>query len=284
MIAVRLLVAAASGALLAALAPPLNWHLLHWVAYLPMFWVLRADAPRANRWFGYLYGVVAAATIFWWLVPTITIFSNLPYPLAIGVLLLYSMVFGSTYLPLWALVHPLRRRFGAAWILAWPALQVVIEWSSMWLWLFPYSQGVTQYRVPMTWQIVSITGIYGATYLVLLINAVWAEALYRSREGHPPPFRIAAAALAALAAIMAWGRWRYETIERQLREAPALRVAQLQTATSMEQRLDGSAREAFDEWMALTSHVTPGSRPRNASARRNPSTSSCGPRAPARTT
>jgi apolipoprotein N-acyltransferase len=123
----RAAVAACSGALLAALAPPLNLHWLHWVAYLPMFWALQPDRPRSNRWLGYLYGVTAAATIFSWLVSTITIFSNLPFVLAVAVLLLYSMVFGAPYTITWAVVHPLRKRLGTAWIFAWPAAQVVLK-------------------------------------------------------------------------------------------------------------------------------------------------------------
>ncbi len=187
---VRALVATGSGALLAALAPPLNLHWLHWVAYLPMFWALRPDASRSNRWLGYLYGIAAAATIFSWLVDTITVFSNLPWVLAIVVLLLYSAVFGAPYTITWAIVHPLRRRLGTAWIFAWPAAQVVLEWVCTYVLLFPYQQGVTQYRVPLTWQLVSITGIYGLTYLILLVNAVWAEVLYRRTDaaaGRPGP-------------------------------------------------------------------------------------------------
>jgi len=259
MIAARLVVAGLSGALLAALAPPLNWHLLHWVAYLPMFWALREEQARSNRWLGYFYGVVAAGSIFTWLVPTISIFSNLPTALAIIVLGLYAMVFGLAYLPLWAMVHPMRRRFGVWWIVAWPAWQVVLEWVSTHLLLFPYGQGVTQYRVPLVWQIVSLTGVYGSTYILLLVNAAWGEALYRHREGRSLPWRPVAGVLLTLAAVMGFGKWRYEHVEAQLRDAPELRVAQLQTAQSMEERLQGFARESFDDWLELTSHIEPGS-------------------------
>jgi apolipoprotein N-acyltransferase len=125
--------------------------------------------------------------------------------------------------------------------------------------LFPYNQGVTQYRVPLTWQIVSITGIYGATYLVLLVNAVAAEALYRHREGRPFPWLPTGLALSALAGVMAFGRWRFDAVEARLREADVVRVAQLQSPTGMVERMQGTAREAFDEWVTLTATLEPGS-------------------------
>ncbi len=62
----RVAVTIAAGAVLHVLAPPINLHWLHWLAYLPMLWVVRADTPRRNRWLGYLYGVVGVALIFRW--------------------------------------------------------------------------------------------------------------------------------------------------------------------------------------------------------------------------
>ena len=50
----------------------------------------------------------------------------------------------------------------------------------------------------------------------------------------------AVAVLGVLAATMAWGRWRFETLEARLREAPRLRLAQLQTSTSMEESSESS--------------------------------------------
>ena len=258
-LALRIAVTCGAASLQAVMAPPTNLHQIHWFAYLPMFWVLQAERTRANVALGYLYGVVSVAVIFRWLIDTIALFSNLPMILAIAVLLLFSAAFGATWPVLWGAVHPLRRRLGIGWILAFPALQVVLEWVSMWVMLFPYNQGVTQYRVPMTWQIVSVTGIYGSTYLVLLVNAVWAEALYRRREQRPFPWLASGLVLSTLATVMAFGRWRFERIELQLRQAEVLRVAQLQSPTGMVERMQGSAREAFDEWIRLTDTLEQGS-------------------------
>jgi hypothetical protein len=191
LLAVDLLVAIVSGAALAFVAPPVNLHWLHWVVYVPMLVVL--GAPRArldvrgwlthrHTWVALTYGVVAEAAIFWWISDTITSFSNIPQVLAIAILGLFALVFGAPYTLLWWLLPTIRRHFGAWWVLAFPAAMVVLEWLGTFIILFPYSQGVAQYRVLPTFQIVSVTGIWGATFLVLLVNAAIAEILLARRE------------------------------------------------------------------------------------------------------
>ena len=64
----RAVVVIGSAALLSLLSAPMNLHWLHWVAYLPMMWVMREETPRANRWYAWLYGLVGVGLIFRWIV------------------------------------------------------------------------------------------------------------------------------------------------------------------------------------------------------------------------
>jgi apolipoprotein N-acyltransferase len=255
----RVAVTIAAGAVLHVLAPPINLHWLHWLAYLPMLWVVRADTPRRNRWLGYLYGVVGVALIFRWFVDTIILFSNIPWPLAWVCLLLFSMAFGVPYALLWGSVHPLRKRLGPWWILAWPALEVLIEYASMYLLLFPYQHGVSQYRVPYTFQLASLTGVWGVSYLLFFFNAALAEWMYRRQEGGRPPVLALSGAFAAVAATVLFGAWRYQHVEQALAEAPVVRAAQLQSHHSMLDRMRMPARDEFKWWVEATSELPPDS-------------------------
>lgn len=254
----RVAAAVLAGATLSLLVPPYGLHWLHWVVYLPMFWALREDSPRMNRWLGYLYGVVGVFLLFSWLIETITLFSNLPWIVAAAVILLFAVAFGAPYVLVWGAVHPLRQRLGAAWVFAFPALAVVVEWLSTFLLLFPYNHGVTQYRVPQMWQLVSVTGIWGLTFLVYFVGACLAEALYRWREGRPLPIGTLAAAIAAPSLVAVFGAWRYERVEAALEEAPTLQVAQLQSSKDMVYRLSHSSRSAFNDWIQMTRTIPPG--------------------------
>lgn len=256
----RVVMVVLSGLALSLVVAPMEWHWLHFVVYLPMFAALR-DEPRArtNALLGWLYGIVVVGTIFHWITGTIALFSNIPMVLAYVVLALFSVVFSFTYPLLWGSVMPLRRKLGDAWILAIPALQVVLEWLSQFVLLFPYNHGVSQYRVPEIWQIVSVTGVYGLSFLLFFWSAVFAEAGFRWREGRPFPVRWASAAVSVLSLVIIFGHFRYESVERALAGAPTFTVAQLQSKETMVERLSQPARAAYLYWLERAFAVAPGS-------------------------
>lgn len=254
----RILATLVGALALSVLAPPANWHWLHWVVYLPMFWALREDTPRANRWLSWLYGTVGVGALFRWIVGTITVFSPIPWIGAVAILILFSAVFGAQYVLLWPSVHWLRRRLGTGWVLVFPAVEVLIEWLAMHILLFPYNHGVSQYRVPYTWQLASVTGVWGLSFLVFLVNSALAEVMYRRREGRAFPTVPVVGAFSALAATIVFGIWRFHHVESVLATAPVLRVAQIQSDKDMVYRMTHPAKVEFDEWFNATKKIVPG--------------------------
>lgn len=255
----RVALAALGAGILVVLAPPANWHWLHWVAFLPMFVALEPERPRSNRWLAFFYGTLGVGLLFRWITHTILVFTPLPAAFAWFVLVLFAAVFGLPYLALWSAVHPMRRRFGTWWVLALPAWQVVVEWVSMLVLLFPYQQGVSQYRFPWTFQLASVTGVYGLSFVLMLSNCAFAEAFYRWRERRAQSWAPFAGAAAAVALTVAFSAARYSAVEASLATAPVARVAQLQTDKGMEWRMTHKARDAWDIWVAATEAVPPGS-------------------------
>lgn len=256
---VRVLIAAFAGALLHIMAPPINLHWIHWVAYVPMLAALDPDRPKFNALIGWVYGAVGVGLVFRWFVDTIILFSNLPVPLAWACLGLFSLAFGAPYALIWAAVHPLRARFGGWWVLAWPALVVLVEFASMFLLLFPYQQGVSQYRVPYTFQLASITGVWGVSFLLLAFNAALGEWVLRRRAGLPAPVFAISGAVSALSLVVLFGAWRYQRVEQALREAPVLRVGQIQSKDTMVDRMRIPAKQEFSWWVERTRALPPGS-------------------------
>lgn len=255
---VRAAVIVGAAALLSVIAPPLNLHFLHWFAYIPVFWVLRPGQTSANAAFALLYAVVAEAVIFRWLVDTITLFSNIPIAGAVAILLGFSTAFGLPMLAFWLAVQPTRRWLGDAWIVVAPAWLVVVEFLAMHIVLFPFNQGVSQYRFPFVWQLASITGVWGVSWLVMFVNAAFAEAIYRFREGRPFPTRWVASAVLIWSLVVVYGARRFEYVESALREAPVLRVAQLQSDMTMLQRMRTPPRETYEYWVHKTQSIPPG--------------------------
>ncbi len=229
----RVPVVLGSAAILSLISPPYNVAWLHWIALVPMLWALRDDTPRANRWLAFTYGTVSTFILFRWLALTIMTFSNLHPLLAWTALFLFSVLFGLPWLALWSSVHPLRRRLGSWWILAFPALQVLLEYGQMLLFLFPYNHGVGQYRTPWVWQLASITGVAGITFLLFFVNASLSEWVYRLREEKKAPVRWLVAAGVALVATLGFGAWRHSSLEADLAQRDVLDVGVIQTDLPM---------------------------------------------------
>ncbi|MBN2800067.1 MAG: apolipoprotein N-acyltransferase [Deltaproteobacteria bacterium] len=238
-------------------APPDGTPLAHWVAFVPVLYALSLTGSRGTRWLAVLFGTLTTAFIFSWIGHTITTFSNIPAPVAGLGVVLFSLVFGLPYLPLLMAAHPLRRRAGDAWMVLWPAAGVVIEWATLYLVLFPYTLGATQYRAPFLVQLVAYTGVTGLTWLLFFVNAVLTEHLLRRREGRPLPLRWLAAAVSLISAVVLLGVWRHGQVEEALAAAPRLRVAQLQSDITMEQVMRREHRYAMAEWISETARIAP---------------------------
>jgi apolipoprotein N-acyltransferase len=255
---IRLLgVCASTVAFNLALAPH-DLHALQWVLYVPTFLALRPGDRRGNLLLALAWGVVAHVDGFHWLTQTITLFSNIPAIGAVGILILFSVGFGVPYLVLWPVVPRMRERLGLLWVAVFPAWWVLVEWLWSFGMLFPYFHGAAQWRNLAIVQLGSVTGVWGLTALVLLVNAALAEAIWRWREGRGIPWGLLGAVAWAWAGVASWGAVRHGRIEAALEAGPALRVAQLQTHLGMVERAEMSSREEFDEWIGLTRRVPKG--------------------------
>ncbi len=249
----RVLAAVASGLVLAAISPPIGLHWLHWVSFAPLFWALRADDPRGNALLAWIAGYAGVSTLFFWLAESIVLFSNVPHFAALQIVHLFAFAFALPYaLVFWA-VHPLRQRIGPWWIAVVPALQVTVEFLGPAL--FPYYHGVSQYRTAWTYQLASVTGITGVSYLVFLTNCAVGELIYRRREGGPFPSKPFAAAATVWLLNLGFGAWRTTSVDAEVATWDTLRISQIQQDITMSQRLEEGARATQKRWLSLTSKL-----------------------------
>lgn len=246
----RLLAAVASAILLVVISPPDNLHYLHWFAFLPLLWALRPNDTRGNLVLSYLCGFVAVHSLFFWLTESIVRFSNIPAYAAIQIVVGYAFASGFWYAIVFGCVQPLRKHLGAAWVFLIPALEVAIE--VLQLSLFPYYHGVSQYRTPLTWQLASVTGVMGVSYLIFLTNCALAEVVYRHREGGRMPWATLTVTATLFLANLGYGAWRVPRVEAEVATWQTIKVSQLQQGISMEERMDGTPRDAMLSWVRMS--------------------------------
>ena len=250
--ALRLLASAVSGVLLVFISAPANIHWMHWLSFVPMLWAMRPGDTRRNGLIAWAGGWLAIFILYFWIIETIIRFSNVPWVLAFLVHLVFTSLFSLPYLLMGRATHWLRARFGLGWTLALPALWVTMEMLPT---LFPYYHGVSQYRFPPTWQLASVIGVTGLTFLVWWSNSLAAELVYRWQEGRRKPWAMVGAFAAVMVGTVAFGIQREAAVEAQLAEAPILRTAVLQHDVSMEERLHESVVTTTRAWVDSTKEV-----------------------------
>jgi len=248
----RLLAALLTGLSLPFISAPVNLYWLHWVAFLPLFWALRGLSLRRGVLLAYVTGWFANFLIFWWLIETVQRFSSLPWVAGLAIHLLATTIFSLSY-GLLGVMPWLRQRLGNWWMLALPV--VVVAGEQAFPVLFPYYQGVSQYRVAAVFQLASVTGVMGVSFLIMLVNSVLAELSFSRREGRRLPLLAVVLTTALFVANLSFGTWRHAALDEELDQAPVLRVAILQQGVSMEQRMLESPWEGFFEWSRLTAEI-----------------------------
>ncbi len=203
------LVAAAlcSGGLLYAAFPPLEWAEGAWIALLPLFFCLMRVSPRAGARLG-----LATGAVYWW--PSLFWLTEVTW---VGwfLLALYCALYMGAFGYLTALCwqrYPVTRGLGIRLLsllgvpLIWAGLEFM---RSVWLTGFAWNPlGNSQYTRIALIQLSALTGVYGVSALVVVVNLAIALTLDRyvraSAQGRRPawhPELLAGLVILALA----WG-------------------------------------------------------------------------------
>lgn len=204
---VPVVLAVCSGLALTAAFPTWDFDLLAWVALTPLLAALSRVSPVQGLGLGWCAGFVFFSTLLPWLTHTMTTYSTLSLPLALLVLFGLAATLGG-YVALFSWAQTLLcRRLGPDGLLLAPPLWVAIEWLRGHLFTgFPWGLlGYSQYGELRLIQIAAWTGVYGISFLLVLVNATVALAVVQGWRG----LKVGGAlTLVALALTLSIGTWR----------------------------------------------------------------------------
>jgi apolipoprotein N-acyltransferase len=175
--------------------PNLYW--LSWIAVAPLIFALlrvqtpatlQLDAPMrlvpATAWQGfvlaYLCGIVWCAGTCYWIFDTMRRYGGLPVPVALFILIAFCMYIG-LYHGFFGLMLALvvgRRGLVRRALIAAPFLWVAAELARTRITAFPWELlGYAQASNFMLTRLTTITGVYGLSWEIMLVNSVFAAAL-----------------------------------------------------------------------------------------------------------
>lgn len=180
-ITIHLLLSALTGLLLTALFPNFSLGFLAWIALLPLLVIIYEATPKASFFLGWLSGAVFFLGLIYWLLALYSLVNGLAILAWAGL-----AIFEGLFIGIFAFGAGLiRRNFGSWWrLFTIPALWAGLEFvRSSGFWAFPWGVlGYSQQSFSELTQIVAATGIYGISFLVLLINVALVEIYFSSVE------------------------------------------------------------------------------------------------------
>jgi apolipoprotein N-acyltransferase len=204
---VRCLAVVLGSAAYALSLPPFDRAELAWITLVPLLLVLRSCSTPAGFAYGLLYGCAFGWATTWWSVQAVSRYFQLATPAAIaGMALFYVAIFAPAFGLFGAGTAYLARRLRSpVAAIAIPCLWVVHELVRDRLVGQPWCLlGYSQHTHPGLIQIASITGIYGVSFLIVVVNVGIATAIRQMRDGYTlSAYTILASAVLLVGAV--WG-------------------------------------------------------------------------------
>jgi apolipoprotein N-acyltransferase len=212
-----------SAALQILIFPLPGIYVLSWIALVPLVLaILRSRTPETLQLeesqklipaspgqgflLGYVCGIVWYIGTCYWVYDTMHEYGGLRAPLALFVLLLFALYLGLYHGAFGLLLSVLARKDSSnrAALLSAPFLWVAIELARTRISAFPWDLlGITQVdNIPLT-RIATVTGVYGLSFEIMLVNVAFAAAFLVTRSKRKT---LLGAALTA-AFLLQVGRW-----------------------------------------------------------------------------
>jgi len=224
----RRILAGLSGLLLFLSFPLFGYGIVAWTALVPLFFALKEATPRAGFRIGFLAGLVAHIGIFYWIVYVVVHYGYLPMYAGIAAMLLLA-AYLSIYTACFAAGVVFLKQRGTPLIISAPLLWTLLEFLRAHLLTgFPWgSLAYSQYLYTKTIQISDVTGIYGITFAIVLVNTVLYDLLSEGLRRRRLLFETGFTG-ALIAAVLVYGYARTAEIDNILMKAASMPVALVQ--------------------------------------------------------
>src|SRR4030042_4341461 len=168
-----ILLSLSSGILLVLSFPNFDLEFLAWIALVPLLYSIEGKGLYPSFKLGFLAGIIAFLGILYWIIVAVHTYGNVPL-IASGLILVLLVAYLSLFTGVFAfLTRFIQNRSGLQTFLFTPIFWVTLEYlRSFVLTGFPWANlGHTQYLNPPFIQMADLTGVYGLSFVILLVNA-----------------------------------------------------------------------------------------------------------------
>jgi apolipoprotein N-acyltransferase len=257
----------ASGLLLALSFPLFDFESLAWIALVPLLLAIRGMTWKVAFGQGWLAGLVFFAITLHWVINSMNQYGQLSFTVSFMLMLLlagYCALFTALFAAALTAL-PDRRGMIRTWTA--PAIWVALEWARTHLFSgFPWALlGYSQFHHLTVIQISDVTGVYGVSFILVLVNVVAARvvdagitrATDAARQA-PLPWIAGPLAAALIAVVMVYGHWRLSP-QRDSAGDHTVRIGLVQPNVAQAQKWDSAyRRDTIDRHKRLSLQVFDG--------------------------
>jgi apolipoprotein N-acyltransferase len=215
---------------ISVLIPHFPFGLLAWIALVPLLLCFEGKTPRDAFCLGWMGGFVGFTGILYWVVIAMHRYGGIPVPISVTILVVLTLYLSLYVAAFGALLCILRNRTGWSLSVLAPPIWVALEYlRSILLTGFPWENlGYSQYLALSLVQIADVTGVYGVSFLVVLVNGLISSAILQFRNTGRTPLKAVLFAILLLGAVLVYGsiRIRQEEQRVSLREPIKIGIAQ----------------------------------------------------------
>jgi apolipoprotein N-acyltransferase len=218
-----------SGILLILSFPNFDLEYLAWFALVPLLYSIEGKGLFHAFVLGFLTGLVSFLGILYWIIVAVHTYGNVPLILS-ALILLLLVVYLSLFIGAFTfLTRLIQMRSGLQTILFAPLLWVSLEYlRSFLLTGFPWANlAYSQYLNLPFIQMADITGAYGLSFVILLVNATLFWVLHQWSK-RTFPFKEVIVTAILLLGFLIYGYVKMGVVDRQMTQNPPLKVGLVQ--------------------------------------------------------
>jgi len=218
-----------SGILLILSFPNFDLEFLAWFSLVPLFYCIEGKGLRLSFELGFLTGGIAFLGILYWIIVAVHTYGYIPL-IPSGLILLLLVAYLSLFIAAFAcFTRFVQIRSGLQTMLFSPLLWVALEYLRAHLLTgFPWaSLGHSQYLNLPFIQIADMTGVYGPSFVIVLVNATlfgilrqWPKKIFAVKE-------VIFTGLVLLG-LLIYGHLKIGIVERHVNQKPPLKIGLVQ--------------------------------------------------------
>jgi apolipoprotein N-acyltransferase len=218
-----------SGILLILSFPNFDLEFLAWFALVPLLYSIEGKRLVRSFKLGFLTGIISFFGILYWIIVAVHTYGNVPLILS-GFILLLLVAYLSLFIGAFTyLTRFIQIRSGLQFTLFTPFLWVALEYlRSFLLTGFPWANlGYSQYLNLPFIQMADITGAYGLSFVILLVNATLFGVLHQWSKKNFPFKQVVVTAIILLGFLI-YGYIKMGSVDRQMIQNPPLKIGLVQ--------------------------------------------------------